>query len=103
MENTKANALYTVEQSGKEGTQSFEIRRFLERAFPDNYTRQEISKALDMPINVVCARVNAMVKRNILVPGFIRPCNVSGQRVTTVRANLPMYQDAIVSQPPFGI
>lgn len=72
-----------IQTTGKEYTQAEEI---LSQIIPGrDYSRMELSKLTDYPINVVTARVNKLIKDGRLEVGDQRRCAVTGHTINPVR------------------
>lgn len=72
--------------SGKLGTQARAVLEFFRRLPPGKeFSRLELSRAIDMRLSSVCGRVNELVSAGFLEPAPHRKCNVSGKTVSPVR------------------
>lgn len=58
------------------------------------YTRSELAIASGLRLSSVCGRVNELMDAGYLVEGPVRPCRVTGKRVSTVR--LPPGQGVLL-------
>lgn len=48
-------------------------------------TRQELSFVTGKPVNVICGRVNELIKEGAVIEGKKRACTRSGRKVYTLR------------------
>jgi hypothetical protein len=71
--------------SGKLGEQAQAIVDFLARHGSRDWSRAELSEALDMRLSSVCGRVNELLRSRHIDAAPVRPCSVTGKRVNTVR------------------
>ena len=51
-----------------------------------DHTRQELVKLTGLPINVVCGRVNELLKPGLLVETVKRVCRITGETAIGVKA-----------------
>ena len=84
MKRTSLDAYQKLEASGKAGIDRAKILKFvIDNDRLEGWTRQELSKALRMGINVICGRVNEL--DSILDASIKRVCTITGSKVERIR------------------
>ena len=82
---TSLEAYWDVKKS-TQGAQHVAIMGYLERNRQwEDYSRRELSVALEIDLNAICGRVNELIKSGEIVECEPRPCRVSGRRINPVR------------------
>jgi len=77
VKDTSIDAFLMLRGSQQDLNQRGKIYRFLsKRKRP--LTRQELSHAMHMPINIICGRVNELLKNNYVAEADRRDCKVTG-------------------------
>ncbi len=69
----------------KSQTQRAKIYKYL-RGRKTPCTRQELSQAMGLPINIVCGRVNELIKADAIFELERRTCKVTGANSHQIRA-----------------
>jgi hypothetical protein len=72
--------------SGKLGEQARAIIEFLAHHGCRDWSRAELSEAMDMRLSSVCGRVNELLHGRYIAAAPVRACSVTGKRVKTVCA-----------------
>lgn len=80
----KSEHLERFRASGRMGEQHEQILAFLRTNSLRPWTRQELAKKLEMPINVVCPRVHELIQAQRIQRAGNQRCTVTGQSVEGV-------------------
>jgi len=82
---TSLDALEQLEKSGRGQAQRTRLLRYIING-KTNYTRAELSKYTDIPINAVCGRVNELIRSKAIAEIGRRKCKITGNMVLVVTA-----------------
>jgi len=94
MKQTSLEAYRDLCESGKGKTQRVKILGMILN-HPD-MTRTELSRAMNIPINAVCGRVNELLESNLLEEGERRPCRFTGKSAFPLKPVEPKeYQEEL--------
>lgn len=74
-----------LRDDGKLTAKQQQIIDYLHRHGSADFSRLEISRAIDMPINCVAGRVNELLEKGVIEEADQRPCRISGRRINPVR------------------
>jgi len=83
---TSIQAYNDLVESGKGSTQRAEVLKLIVSGRQYDYTRQELSHLLAMPINAVCGRVNELVKANMIIEDHKKICPHTRNEVWALRS-----------------
>lgn len=64
---TSMMAYQEISHDGTIGKQAYEILLFFKENYPITFSRNEISRKLDITINAVCGRINELIKAEWLI------------------------------------
>ena len=84
---TSIDAYIEHRQTGKLGCQAMEIFEFMKRHPNRDWSRSELSEAIDIRLSSVCGRVNEMLDAFVLEAGQKRKCQITGKTVNPVKLN----------------
>lgn len=79
---TSIEAYYRHRTEGKIGPQCVTLLDHMKPG--EGYSRKELSNIAGVELAAVCARVNEMVKEQILTVGDKRPCTITGRNIIPV-------------------
>ena len=82
---TSIEAYREHRSSGKLGDQAREIVEFLARHTDRDWSRAELSEALDLRLSSVCGRVNELLHGRHIEAAPARACQITGKKVSPVR------------------
>jgi len=82
---TSIEAFHEHKASGKLGHQAREIVEFLALHTDRDWSRAELSEALDLRLSSVCGRINELLHSHHIDAGPARRCQITGKKVNTVR------------------
>ena len=71
--------------SGRLGAQAREIVEFMALHTDRDWSRAELSEALDLRLSSVCGRVNELIQSKHLQPQQARRCQITAKTVSPVR------------------
>jgi hypothetical protein len=82
---TSRDALRKVQASGKLGRQEMIVYGFVRGRYGEDFTRMEIAHGLNLGINVITARVHALIHQHeLLRETRRRACRVTGESVMAI-------------------
>ena len=82
---TSVAAYHELRDDGKLTAKQQQIIDYLHRHPGAVFSRLEISRAIDMPINCVAGRVNELLEKGVIEEADQRPCRISGRRINPIR------------------
>jgi len=82
---TSIEAYREHRSNGKLGDQAREIVEFLARHTDRDWSRAELSEALDLRLSSVCGRVNELLHSQHAEAAPARACQITGKKVNPVR------------------
>ena len=82
---TSIAAYHELRDDGKLTAKQQQIIDYLHRHPGAVFSRLEISRAIDMPINCVAGRVNELLEKGVIEEADQRPCRISGRRINPIR------------------
>lgn len=82
---TSIAAYRELRDDGKLTAKQQQITDYLHRHNGADFSRLEISRAIDMPINCVSGRVNELLEKVVIEEADQRPCRISGRRINPIR------------------
>jgi hypothetical protein len=82
---TSIAAYHELRDDGKLTAKQQQIIDHLHRHPGAVFSRLEISRAIDMPINCVAGRVNELLEKGVIEEADQRPCRISGRRINPIR------------------
>ena len=82
---TSIAAYHELRDDGKLTAKQQQIIDYLHRHPGAVFSRLEISRAIDMPINCVAGRVNELLEKGVIEEADQRLCRISGRRINPIR------------------
>lgn len=82
---TSIEAYAKLKSTGRARVKATQIVEFLALHTDRDFSRSELADALGMRLSTVCGQVCPMLRSSTLVAGPTRKCQITGEKVGTVR------------------
>lgn len=86
-------AYLEMERSGKGAVLEARILKYLIDIYPRDVSRLEISQEMNLTINNVTSKVNALLKKKLINDDPKRPCRITGKTIHAVKAIMDDQQN----------